>query len=339
MVEIGDNHRIDCQWCPAFTYVLPVACDQPLPEGEVDSYLGHIGQISELIVVDGSAEDVFAEHHKRWGCFATHVRPQRPTLNRKVGGVLTGMALASHDRVVLADDDVRYQDHNLSRLVQLLDEAAVVRPQNYFEPLPWHAVWDSGRALFNRLLDGDWPGTLGIRRSVVLRAGGYSGDVLFENFELCCVVKAAGGRELVASDLFVRRLPPTTAHFFRQRIRQAYDELARPGRFVCFLVPLPLVTFLAVASRWRLLVRMLAAAATVSMVAAEAGRRRQGGRAYFPFRCSLAAPLWVAERSICSWAAAYAIIRGGVSYRGGRLSRAALSPAERRARVRFAMSR
>ena len=37
----------------------------------------------------------------------------------------------------------------------------LVRPQNYFEPLPWHARWDTARTLLNRGLGRDYPGTLG----------------------------------------------------------------------------------------------------------------------------------------------------------------------------------
>ena len=57
---------------------------------------------------------------------------------------------------------------------------------------------------------------------------------MFENLELVKTIEAAGGRQIVASDLFVRRLPLTTHHFVNQRIRQAYDDLARPVRFASY---------------------------------------------------------------------------------------------------------
>ena len=60
-----------------------------------------------------------------------------PMRNGKVHGVLTGLRLASHENVVLADDDVRYSVELLSELVAELEFADVVRPQNFFAPLPW----------------------------------------------------------------------------------------------------------------------------------------------------------------------------------------------------------
>ena len=88
----------------------------------------------------------------------------------KVGGVLTGVRLASHERV-----DHRRRRRALRRRdrwrasSRALETADVVRPQNYFEPLPWHARWDTGRMLLNRVTGGDWPGTLGVRRSMSAR--------------------------------------------------------------------------------------------------------------------------------------------------------------------------
>jgi hypothetical protein len=51
-------------------------------------------------------------------------------LNGKAWGVLTGLELASNDRVIIADDDVRYDSESLSAMADMLDVADVVRPQN-----------------------------------------------------------------------------------------------------------------------------------------------------------------------------------------------------------------
>ena len=119
----------------------------------------------------------------------------------KVNGVVTGVRECSHERVVIADDDVRYDAAALRRVVALLDEADLVRPQNYFDPLPWHARWDTARSLLNRVFTGDpafpvgdFPGTLAVRRSAFLASGAYDGDALFENLELMRTIRAAGGR-------------------------------------------------------------------------------------------------------------------------------------------------
>src|SRR5205085_6247973 len=131
-----------------------------------------------------------------------------------VAGVHTGVAAARHERVVLADDDVRYGPEQLARVAALLEAHDLVQPQNVFDPLPWHARWDTARTLLNRALGADFPGTLGVRRSRFIAMGGYSGDVIFENLELIRTVEASGGTTLSALDLYVRRLPPTSARFW-----------------------------------------------------------------------------------------------------------------------------
>jgi hypothetical protein len=238
-----------------------------------------------------------------------------------VNGVWTALRRPGPERVVIADDDVRWPLDVLRHAVGLLDCAEVVRPQNYFDPLPWHARWDTGRTLLNRAVAADWPGTLVLRRSVLIATGGYDGDALFENLELVRTVQAAGGRELRAIGLYVPRRPPTTRHFRSQRVRQAYDSIAQPGRQAAELAILPAAVLALARRRPGLL--LVGAAATVGL--AELGRRRAGGVAVFRPDAALWAPLWVGERAVCGWLAVAARLRGGVPYGGRRLSLAAHS--------------
>jgi len=319
------------------SYVLPLRAGRPLVDGELTAYLRGIAGMAELLVVDGSEAAVFAAHAAAWGGFARHLRvdPGSETPNGKVGGVLTGIRHARHERVVVADDDVRYDEAALRAVAAALDDAHVVRPQNYFSPLPWHARWDTGRILLNRVLGGDWPGTLAVRRSALLATGGYDGSVLFENLELVRTVAAAGGREALRDDVFVARRPSTARHFLGQRVRQAYDELARPGRLAAQLAVVPAVTALAAGRRWS----ALAAGAAAVAALAEAGRRRGGGRRVFPASAALLAPLWLLERGVCSWLAVGArVVKGGVDYRGNVLARAATPLAALRRRHAGALS-
>jgi hypothetical protein len=287
----------------------------------------------ELIVVDGSEPAVFADHESRFGGFVRHIAPDADVqqfINGKVVGVVTGIRRASHERIVIADDDVRYDDEALGQVAAAIDAADVVRPQNFFDPLPWHACLDTARTLLNRVSGGDWPGTLGVRRSRLLATNGYDGNVMFENLELVRTVKAAGGVEAVPLGMYVRRLPPTTNHFWSQRVRQAYDEFARPGRLALWLAILPAISIAVAARRWV----WVGAAALGSIVAAEAGRRRAGGRRVFPAAAALAAPLWIAERAICAWLAVGAqVLLGGIPYRGRIVARAATPTRQLAARL------
>jgi Glycosyl transferase family 2 len=108
---------------------------------ELTNYLYWLADQVEVIVVDGSPPDIFAIHHAVWDSCVTHVPPDPDVqaTNGKVKGVLTGLRRATHERVVIADEDVRYDASSLTRLIALLEQAHIVRPQNYFDPLPWHA--------------------------------------------------------------------------------------------------------------------------------------------------------------------------------------------------------
>jgi len=135
-------------------------------------------------------------------------------------------------------------------------------------------------------------------------------------------VQAVGGRAVLRPDLFVRRIPPSTRHFWRQRLRQAYDEFARPARLVAALGVLPLLV-LATWQEWRV---AIAAIMVLTICLAEAGRQRQGGAAVFPWWTTLFAPIWVVERGVCAWFAVVTRVAfGGVIYNGRRLTVAAHS--------------
>nr|WP_246079965.1 glycosyltransferase family 2 protein [Nonomuraea mesophila] len=315
-------------------YVLPLRWNDDDGLDELTGYLARLSRHARVIVVDGSPGDLFARHAARWRGLARHVPPAAGPrfANGKVTGVTTGLLLAEGERVVIADDDVRYDLPALAAVHDLLGRADLVRPQNYFDPLPWHARWDTARTLLNRAFGADYPGTFGVRRDLFMRMGGYDGDVLFENLELIRTVRAHGGREVRAPGLYVRRLPCDARRFWSQRVRQAYDDLAQPVRMAAFLAVLPALGALRRPHR----LPAGAALAVLTVVVAEAGRRRAGGRRVFPATTSLAAPAWVLERAVCSWLALGAALTGGVPYAGGRIRRAAHSVRALRRRVGLA---
>ncbi|MFL5906457.1 MAG: glycosyltransferase [Solirubrobacterales bacterium] len=318
------------------TYLLPIRWSDDRGLEELIRYLRGLPDWIELIVVDGSPSPLFERHAEALSELGRHIPPdpELETPMGKVGGVITGVRAASHEAVVIADDDVRYDERSLIRATLMLGLADSVRPQNFFEPLPWHARWDTARTLLNRSFGADFPGTLAVRRSSLLAAGGYDGDVIFENLELMRTIRAAGGTVLSPPDLFVARRPPSTEHFASQRVRQAYDDFAIPLRMLTWLAVVPALTAALASGRWR----RAAAAAAVPIALAEVGRRRAGGRRRFPAGTSLLAPLWVLERGVCSWLAVWQRLRrGGVRYGDRVVPRSASSM--RRLRRRFAGGR
>jgi Glycosyl transferase family 2 len=316
------------------SYLVPIRWGDGEGREELAAHLAEIAALgAEVIVADGSDPAVFAANRAALTPHvAAHV-PLDPDLecrNGKVAGVMTAARRATNEALVIADDDVRHDRDTLARTLELLAGHDLVRPQNYFRPLPWHARWDTARTLLNRAFGRDYPGTLAVRRSRLLAMGGYDGDVLFENLELMRTVAAAGGSEAAPLDLYVRRLPPSTRHFLGQRVRQAYDDFALPVRMGLWLLILP--GLLLAALRRRPLAPLAAAATAVGF--AELGRRRAGGRAFFPAAASLLAPLWLLERGTCAWLAlAVRLRRGGVRYAGSRIGVAANSRRSLRRRL------
>lgn len=319
-------------------YILPLRWTDDAGLPELADYLRHLVDWIPVTVVDGSGPDLFARHRAQFPPEVRHIRPAgrpepgsgMPQGNGKVAGVVTGVREARAELLVIADDDVRYTRGSLAAVVDHLGSADVVRPQNYFDPLPWHALWDTARSLINRAWSADFPGTLGLRRSALLATDGYE-PVLFENLELIRTVKAAGGRERIVPDLYIARRPPKARHFLRQRLRQAYDDFAQPRRQAAELALLPAVVGAAVLPP-RARTAVFAGLAAAAVATAETGRRRHGGTAVFPFRAACFAPLWAMERAIGIWAAMAFRAIGGVPYAGARIRIAAHPEAELRRR-------
>lgn len=307
---------------PDLEYVLPLRWRDDSGLADLTAYLAELSRPVDVTVVDGSEPELFRHHHEAWAELVRHVGAQPwPGRNGKVRNVMTGVRLARHPLVVIADDDVRWTADQLTALPARMDGVDLLVPQNVFTAWPWHARWDTARQLVNRTFGGDYPGTLVVRRDRLAEQG-YHGDVLFENLELIRTIAAGGGTVRRAPDLYVGRRPPTARHFRSQRVRQAYDDFAQPARLAAEAAVLPFALVLL----WRRRPAGLAALAVASMLTAEVGRRRSGGAAVFPSTGSWWAPLWLTERAFCVWLAIGRRLGGGVRYGDGRILRAAAHP-------------
>lgn len=312
----------------AAEYIIPLRWRADDELAEMTSYLRQLAAWIDVTVVDGSDEERFSAHADAWRGIVRHLPVTGSGAgNGKVHGVLAGVAAARHERVILADDDVRYDRPALAAVISALGAADLVKPQNYFTPAPWHARWDTGRSLLNRALGEDYPGTYGLRRSTFTAMGGYDPEVLFENLELERTVRAHGGRVAHRPGIYVARRPPSARHFRSQRVRQAYDSWAQPARLLAEAAILPVVL-------WCLRKRARAIALLGALLlVAERGRRRSNGRRVFPRSAPWWAPLWMIERGVTIWIALALRLRGGVRYGDARLSRAAHSQAQLRRRA------
>lgn len=271
----------------------------------------------EVLVVDGSPGEVFDAHRLAWNnCRHINVDPRYKYLNGKVNGLMTAVPVASHEFIIIGDDDIRYTAANVERMIQSLKHHEVVRPQNYFKPLPPWARLDAARILLNRAYfkNGDFPGTYAFRKSVFLKAGPFDGDVLFDNEELIKHLVNFGAAVDNACDFFIQRKPPSFQKWKEQRPRQAYEDFVMIARTVFFLgvIPLHLLLIFSGKKKWALLLAL--AITGTSILKAHSGRSN-GAKDFFPKFTPWLAPLWILERSISIYLAIYwKFTRGGYPF-------------------------
>ena len=302
------------------TYLLTirrVRFDQRVAD-DFRSYFQLLAANCEVLVIDGSPPAVFAAHGEAWSGACRHepVDPQYKYLNGKVNGIHTGVAIAKHERIILADDDIRYTSDDARRMTQLLATFEMLRPQNYLRPLPLWARTEAARMLINRawIAEGDYPGTLGVRRSAMLRVGHYDGDVLFDNEEIVRHFRAQGANISYARDFFILKRPPTFQKWIEQRPRQAYEDFVMRAK-TAFFAALPLAfafTLLVAGWRWALAFMLTVTCGSVMVAARGLG---DGAARFFPIWLCLFAPLWIAERAVSTyWAFYWRIAYGGYPF-------------------------
>jgi len=315
--------RLNC------TYVLPIRRAEFNPDDvlSLKSYLKMLSESGcEVIVADGSPPEIFDQHAAvlRGICRHAVVDRRFGYLNDKANGIYTGVEAASYDRVILADDDVRYSMANIDSIMRLLDRNEVVRPQNFVDPLPWWAKMETSRMLINRALlaAADYPGTCAFRRRALLTTGRYDGDVLFDNEEIIRHFAASGCTIAYANNLFVRKCPPTFRKWAEQRPRQAYEDFGLRLKTTLFLALLPLFVLIGLQFGITGIAFFFLIGSIIGTLIAARGRIRGEARRFFPAHCCLFAGFWIFERTLSTYLALYwHVTRGGYPFGGRILSR------------------
>jgi hypothetical protein len=304
------------------TYLLPIRRGK-FSITEASELAGYFSALDDagcdLLVIDGSPASVFSEHAEVWRGICRHEPVDRSFgyLNDKVNGIHTGVRLAATEKILLADDDIRYTAAEIDRVCELLDAFDVVRPQNYLSPLPWWARMEAARMLINRatLRTGDYPGTCGFRRTAMLRVGPYDGDVLFDNEEIIRHFALAGATVNYSVNLFVRKRPPTFRKWIEQRPRQAYEDFGLRGKTALFFSLPIFAVWIGVAFGWKSFLAYLLMVSIAAVALAAAGRSRGTASQYFPPSVCFFAPLWILERSISTyWALYWHFSHGGYPF-------------------------
>jgi len=314
---------------PSCTYLLPIrrTSFSPAEATELIDYFRMLHEAGcEVLVVDGSPPEIFARNAAAWDSLSRHEPVDRRFgyLNDKVNGIHTGVERAACEKIILADDDIRYTASSLAQTLALLEQVEVVRPQNFLSPLPWWARMEAARMLINRatLRTADYPGTCAFRRSEMLAAGHYDGDVLFDNEEIIRHFARRGLTINYALNLFVRKRPPVFRKWLEQRPRQAYEDFSLRAKTALFfsLAPLGLIAFLMGGLSGGAIYLGVLAIASISI--ALAGRRRGRAAEFFSRWLCFWAPLWLLERAFSTyWALYWLVRRGGYPFGDKLLSR------------------
>jgi hypothetical protein len=304
------------------TYLLPIrrASFSTVEAAELADYFRTLNVADcAVLVIDGSPTQVFQYHHEAWNSLSRHENVDRSFgyLNDKVNGIHTGVNLAASEKIILADDDIRYAPAQIDRICELLDDFEVVRPQNFLAPLPWWARMEAARMLINRatLRIADYPGTCAFRRATMLRVGHYDGDVLFDNEEIIRHFARAGAAISYATNLFVQKRPPRFRKWIEQRPRQAYEDFGLRAKTALFFSLPVLAAIVGLASGWKGFVLYLLSLCLTAIAVAAAGLLRGTASQYFPWSVCLFAPLWIIERSFSTyWALYWHLAHGGYPF-------------------------
>ena len=270
-------------------------------------------------MIDGSRPEVFAQHAALFSAISLHIEVDRRFgyMNDKVNAVHTGVAMTREEKIILADDDIRYVPETIAEIVSLLERNEVVRPQNFLRPLPWWAKMEAARMLINRatLRAGDYPGTCAFRRSTLLHVGHYDGDVLFDNEEIIRHFAEKGATIDYAIDLFVQKRPPRFRKWLEQRPRQAYEDFSLRAKTIFFFALAPFLILLGINWGAYGIGIVLGVIAILSSAVAFRGRARGNAAMFIPLRCCFFAPFWILERTLSTyWALYWYLARGGYPF-------------------------
>jgi hypothetical protein len=304
------------------TYLLPIrrtAFSKAEAHQLADYFRTLCAAACDILIVDGSPAPVFGQHAATWCALVRHEPVNRSFgyLNDKVNGIHTGVGLATTEKIILADDDIRYSPSEIERICELLENFEVVRPQNFLSPLPWCARMEAARMLINRatLRTADYPGTCAFRRSTMLRVGHYDGDVLFDNEEIIRHFARAGATVSYATNLFVRKRPPTFRKWTEQRPRQAYEDFGLRSKTVLFFALPIFAGWIGSVFGWKSFLCYLVGLSVISIALATAGRLRGTAAKYFPGAVCFFAPLWIFERTASTyWALYWHFAHGGYPF-------------------------
>ena len=254
----------------------------------------------DVVVLDGSSREHFDENRRvlRWVSRYIAARPQHRGVNGVVDPIRAALAVAACEKVIVAAEEVRYDECAIDSLCRLLDAHEVVEPQDYPDPLPWWGGIDAGRILVHRAVVpcADHGATFGFRRGAIRNLRHLDGNPFDPAEGAVRLLTSVGVEVFSAFELFVKRVPPALGDWMRERPRLADDDFVMPVKSAFFFALIPMAMLLMAFAGPRAVAGYAGAVAFASI--ALAFRGRIGATAVFPLRSCFFAPLWVFERGV-----------------------------------------
>jgi cellulose synthase/poly-beta-1,6-N-acetylglucosamine synthase-like glycosyltransferase/peptidoglycan/xylan/chitin deacetylase (PgdA/CDA1 family) len=220
------------------TVIVPAYNERTTIAGTVRSLASGTHPVIEVLVIDDESSDGTADEVEQLEL--PNVRVVRVPGGGKAAALNAGVALASHDLVVMVDADTVVAPEAIHRLVQPFADPTVgavagnVKVGNRRTLLGrWqHIEYVIGFNLDRRLYDAlgcmpTVPGALGAyRRAAVRAAGGLSRSTLAEDTDLTMALHRAGWRVVYQETAIARtEAPSTLRQLWRQRYRWSYGTM------------------------------------------------------------------------------------------------------------------
>jgi peptidoglycan/xylan/chitin deacetylase (PgdA/CDA1 family)/glycosyltransferase involved in cell wall biosynthesis len=222
----------------AVTVIVPAYNERKTIGATVQSLASGTHPDIEVLVVDDESDDGTSDEVNRLGL--ANVRVVRVPAGGKAAALYAGVALASHDLVVMVDGDTVVAPDAIHRLVQPFADPRVgavagnvkVGNRNTVIGRWQHIEYVIGFNLDRRLYDTlgcmpTVPGALGAyRREAVRQAGGLSHSTLAEDTDLTIALQRAGWRVVYQETAIARtEAPSTVPQLWRQRYRWSYGTM------------------------------------------------------------------------------------------------------------------
>lgn len=237
-------------------------------------------------------------------------------LNGKLNALEYSLRFIDSNYVLFMDDDCRPSLEFLKNAIEQFDKYSCFKCMvSYKNPTIFDEINLCGIYIINLLCsDKQFWGHLFFNRTHLLQVNLPSKDVLFDDLAIYLQFKKNGLKTGYESSNCMDIISNTNAsHFFQQRIRYAYENLAYPLRFFLFLITLPtiLLTTILLEIKAGLLLFMLL---NLFLILIAAMGQVVYSKCKTPSITFILAPLWFWFYPIMSWLALFLRMISGVRF-------------------------